>query len=331
MRTSGPPRAHGAHLNALLLAVGGLGAVLLFVLTVGGARSAHPASGLIAFTRSDGIYVMRADGSGVRPLRRGGVTAGAAELAWSPDGSKLAFVHAGVGDASHGIWVMNANGANLRLLAGVTELRGSFASPAWSPDGQGIAFTASTREPGIGSALRDIWVVGIDGSHERRLALTPSLWEREVDWSPAGGRIAFTSLGGYFSHMYVMKTDGSSRRLLNPGWWYEAAAPAWAPNGRTLTFMRFRSSLLSSEIWVANRKGTSRIRLTKDEIPDIHPTWSPDGRKIAFVRGGGDRPWNVLSDATEIYVVNADGSGLTRLTHNRVGEGYPAWQPVSPS
>jgi Tol biopolymer transport system component len=49
------------------------------------------------------------------------------------------------------------------------------------------------------------------------------------------------------------------------------------------------------------------------------------------VRGGIDRPWNIPSDATEIYVVNADGSELTRLTNNRVGEGYPAWQPVSPS
>ena len=47
----------------------------------------------------------------------------------------------------------------------------------------------------------------------------------------------------------------------------------------------------------------------------LAPAWSPDGRKIAF---GGDG---------EIYVMNADGRGLRRLTRNPASDGSPAWSP----
>lgn len=55
--------------------------------------------------------------------------------------------------------------------------------------------------------------------------------------------------------------------------------------------------------------------------------WSPDGRRIAFVSGDYSKPdvpafWN-----EEIYVMNADGTGLTRLTNDPAYDGFPAWQP----
>ncbi len=67
-------------------------------------------------------------------------------------------------------------------------------------------------------------------------------------------------------------------------------------------------------------------------MSDSSPAWSPDGGKIVFLRGRGNF---LLSpgerSAAEIYVMNADGSGVTRLTHDRFGEGSPAWQPRSAS
>ena len=55
-----------------------------------------------------------------------------------------------------------------------------------------------------------------------------------------------------------------------------------------------------------------------------NPAWSPDGRKIAFLRGG-----RANLGSWEIYVMNADGTASTRLTHNRVGEESMAWQPAA--
>jgi TolB protein len=57
---------------------------------------------------------------------------------------------------------------------------------------------------------------------------------------------------------------------------------------------------------------------------DLVPAWSPDGSRIAFksIRGG---PGNA-----EIYVMNADGSGVTRLTNNGYSDYDPAWPPSWP-
>ena len=59
-----PPRAHRSQVSVWVVAVVGIVAALVSALFVGGARSASDASGVIAFARSDGVYVMRADGSG---------------------------------------------------------------------------------------------------------------------------------------------------------------------------------------------------------------------------------------------------------------------------
>ena len=87
-----------------LVAVVGLALALVSGLLVGGARSASQASGLIAFVRDDGIYVMRADGSGARRITRTGQAALYGGVAWSPDGSKLVFA------TWDDIWVMDAEG-----------------------------------------------------------------------------------------------------------------------------------------------------------------------------------------------------------------------------
>ena len=66
-------------------------------------------------------------------------------------------------------------------------------------------------------------------------------------------------------------------------------------------------------------KPAPATRLTFDDAFDSSPAWSPDGRRIAFEseRDGND----------EIYVMNADGSGVARLTVNDAIDGSPAWSP----
>ena len=56
---------------------------------------------------------------------------------------------------------------------------------------------------------------------------------------------------------------------------------------------------------------------------DAFPVFSPDGKKIAFTS------WDTnLDPATaEVYVMNVDGTGRTRLTNNSFEDSYPAWSP----
>jgi Tol biopolymer transport system component len=103
------------------------------------------------------IYVVKADGSGLRNLTPKPVGADAAP-AWSPDGRKLAFVSDRDGNSD--VYVMNANGKGQRNL---TRNRGYDADPAWSPNGRKIAFI-SNRDGHYG-----VYVINADGSGQPRL------------------------------------------------------------------------------------------------------------------------------------------------------------------
>jgi TolB protein len=77
----------------------------------------------------------------------------------------------------------------------------------------------------------------------------------------------------------------------------------------------------NSEIYAINLDGTGLVRLTDDVAADVDPAWSPDGKRIAFASNRHtDMYWS------DIYVMDADGSNVVRLT---VGgrNSSPAWSP----
>jgi dipeptidyl aminopeptidase/acylaminoacyl peptidase len=131
------------------------------------------------------LWVMNADGSGVRVLideEFGHV----ADLAWSPDGSRLAF------DARYGggVWIVGVDGS------GLTEVpKGS--APRWSPTGSRLAFQSAGG----------IWVINADGSGRREVAAVG----RDPVWSPDGSRIAYQAHAGL---LYVADLDGTHVRTL---------------------------------------------------------------------------------------------------------------------
>jgi hypothetical protein len=81
-----------------------------------------------------------------------------------------------------------------------------------------------------------------------------------------------------------------------------------------------------------NRDGTGLTKITSGVANDLDPAWSPDGTKIAFASAVAppDPATCGSSDCNyEIFIINPDGSGLTRLTNNSVPDRWPTWQPIA--
>jgi TolB protein len=138
------------------------------------------------------------------------------------------------------------------------------------------------------------------------------------------GVIAFAR-GGPRSGLFVTNPDGTGLSKLPsvPG----DTDPAWSPDGSKIALVRFREG--GTGIWVVNADGTGTRRITDGgpevDGTDLGPAWSPDGSRIAFAREG--RPAKAATGNTDIYVVNADGTDLVRLTDDPMMEYAPTWSP----
>ncbi len=145
------------------------------------AGSAQPAAtlgsnGHLAFTAVTGIATMNPDGSGQWGLD---FLPGDHSPAWSPDGTRVAFVTSREHD--YDIYSMSADGSDQRNL---TRSYAYDSEPTWSPDGAKIAFI-SFRAEGAG-----IYVMNADGSDQKLLADDIG-YPSGPTWSPDGARIAF--------------------------------------------------------------------------------------------------------------------------------------------
>jgi Tol biopolymer transport system component len=142
-------------------------------------------------------------------------------------------------------------------------------------------------------------------------------------WSPDGRKLAFVSDRDGNAEIYVMNADGSAQENLTrqPA---NDSHPSWSRDGQKLAFVSRRDG--NAEIYVMNADGSGRRNLTRTPSSDLDPVWSPDGRAIAFVQKKcvPSRPCATAYE-TYLYVVNADGSGLRRLTTHPAHLFNPSW------
>jgi len=251
-----------------------------------------------------------------------GIGAANASAAYPGTNGKIVFVSGTPG--SYDIYTMNSDGSGRVQL---TSAPGDDMDPVWSPDGTKIAF-ASDRDGEL-----SIYVMDGDGSNITRVTSTPVAFS--PTWSPDGTKLAFEGLRPFQdandSDIWIVNEDGTGLTNVTQSDESSEEYPAWSPDGSRIVFDANDGA--DTEIFVMDADGSNRLQLTDNFDPfngaaDDLPAWSPDGSKIAFV-SGRDAVFDPFTSAisTELYTMNADGSGQTRITTNVFLDNEPAWSP----
>jgi Tol biopolymer transport system component len=289
-----------------------------------------------------------------------------ADLAWSPDSSRVAFVQY---NAERGqVFVINASGGGLTRISNPVR---SSSSPSWSADGKQLVFitevpVSNERPPDAGVPTR-IDIANADGSG--RTASTPSgnylmpAWSPEPGATGDGARIAFVMTQDDNTDLYLMDADGTNiaRLTTAPG---VDLRPVWSPDGKRIAFISERT--YKPGLYVINRNGTGETRLDTRTVSS--PSWSPVGGMLAYMAPHQDtgvyvipvedpaQPWSpdpagdppprvagepasapgwfsdgksiLFDDSSAGFVrANIDGSGYTVLTDPANEDRQPALSP----
>ena len=245
------------------------------------------------------LMVMRPDGTRIERLTTD--NAGYVNPAVSPDGQSIA-VASYVGGGWNGIYLLDRFGKNRTLLVS----HAGSGAPAWSRDGTKLSFSGTL--PGPYGEYGRIFIVNRDGTGLRQLspevAATDYKFDAGSSWSPDGTRLVFDRMGVLF----LINTDGTG--LVSTG--ISGENPDWSPDGTQIAYGN--TSLDGISVMDMN---FSPRRLTTAVQQDEYPRWSPDGLHLVFDR--------VENNQTHLYTVNADGSGVARLSSGPQTDYTPSW------
>jgi Tol biopolymer transport system component len=267
-------------------------------------------------SRGQIIWAVPAAGGPARPLLnpRKGLPSGPFEgIAWSPDGTRLAFQ---AGSWANYVFRIDAAKA-IFIRPPSTTGTGSLADrpPVWSPDGRSIAFVrygySGRYEPPGGDWCCQLWVAAADGSGATSIGggRPPGEWLAEPAWSP-DGRLAYVTGPRDDSgepdlaraEIWLVNADGSGRRRLvadsSDGGFHDLT---WWPDGSRLSYVAELSGYDPHRLrWVSLDGAQGELTAIRAGYKAACCDFAPDGRKAAYTREGDD-------GAAEVRVV---GEGL---------------------
>jgi formylglycine-generating enzyme required for sulfatase activity/Tol biopolymer transport system component len=284
-----------------------------------------PPSWFSALTGRVAYYSPRFQGIVIRDLESGADPTGritedwSYDPAWSPDGTKLAFVQ-GNDDLGYSVYAMEIPGGEPMTVT--ARMGYVHDSPSWSPDGKRLVFREQPLEDrdleSSWLARSRIMIVNADGTGLRPLIDVYPVPDLPFDhdhaespcWSPDGDYVMFSavttaSAGGHAAfrhHIFKVSLDLSEVRDLTP-MDLEAVSqdyyqPAWSPDGTRFAYVcaQAHPEWQALDIQVADSNSGRTVSTLTWMMFAWEPAWSPDGQYVAFCMEDG------------IHVTRANGS-----------------------
>jgi Tol biopolymer transport system component len=303
-------------------------------------------NGKIAFRRyfdrsltHGAIFVINADGSGLRQVTHtpNGVVDDQPD--WSSDGAQLVFSsnRDKVGRARNriysAIFTVRPDGSGLARLS--PECGSPAPDPVGCPYDYLPSFSADREQVVFGSAPAAVMTMDGDGQNSHVVlkgtsdGLHTGYTVTDAQLSPDGRRLLFVrdNRGALKPKdgkaIYVGTKQGKAARRVTPWDLGGGDNPDWSPDGKWILFRSNEELVEQSQIYVIHPDGSGLRQLTHFRKGTIvtSSSFSPDGKWIVYGSSG-------VAGQADLFVMRADGTGSRALTHTRTWESAPDWGPA---
>jgi DNA-binding winged helix-turn-helix (wHTH) protein/Tol biopolymer transport system component len=298
--------------------------------------------------------VWRIPVAGGSPRRVGNLVAGDGDIAWSHDGSLIAY------NQGNQLFLAKSDATAARSLAMVPDGSAAISHIRWSPDDRRLRFTVSTP------TTRALWEVGADGRnlHELRFNWPGPEMECCGEWTVDGRYFVFTSRREGLSNLWALeeRVDWWRRPNRDPVQLTSGPVnyfqPIFSRNGKSIfavgvqasgemvrydsgrkefvPFLNGRSNdrltfshdgqwvayvaYPEGTLWRARSDGTEQLQLTFPPLQVGSPHWSADGKRIAFE---ARQPGQLWKD----FLISAEGGNPEPFPPEPLSQANGSWMP----